>query len=64
MSEDNRYARNVQALARQSVIHHRRREEELERILADALALPSKGCKCRTCKHLRALARELAEEAR
>ena len=61
MSEDTRYARTVQALARASVMHHRRREEQLERILADTVTLVHKNCKCRVCKHLRALARELEE---
>lgn len=61
MGDDTRYARNVQALARQSVMHHRRREEELERILADLLTMPHKNCKCRVCKHLRHLARELED---
>jgi hypothetical protein len=62
MADENRYARTVQALARQSVIHHRRREEELERILADLLTMPHKNCKCRVCKHLRHLARELQDD--
>jgi hypothetical protein len=62
MSDESRYARNIQALARQSVIHHRRREEELERILADIISLPHKNCKCRVCKYLRHLANELASQ--
>ena len=62
--DDARYARNLQALARQSVLHHRRREEVLEQILADLLTLPHKNCKCRTCKHLRQLAHELESAAR
>jgi hypothetical protein len=62
MADDSRYARNLQALARQSVMRHRQREEELERILADLLTLPHKNCKCRVCKHLRHLASELADD--
>ena len=64
MGDDTRYARTVQALARQSVLHHRRREEQLERILADVLTLPHKNCRCRVCKHLRHLASELASDHR
>lgn len=55
----DKFDRLHQALVRQSLIHHRRREEELERLLADVLALPHKNCKCRVCKHLRHLAAEL-----
>lgn len=64
MSDEMRYARTIQALARQSVLHHRRREEELERILADVLTLPHRNCKCRVCKHLRQLAHELESTPR
>ena len=64
MGDDTRYQRNLHALARRSLIHHRGREEELERILADLLSLPHKNCKCRTCKHLRQLADELASDHR
>lgn len=64
MSEVQRFDRYQRALVRQSLIHHRRREEELERLLADVLALPHKNCKCRTCKHLRQLANELASDGR
>lgn len=48
------------ALGRQSLLHHRKREEQLERLLADFMALAKhKRCKCDTCKALRHLAAEL-----
>jgi hypothetical protein len=61
VSEHER-ARLERALARQSLIHHRKREEELERLLADLFASPEKNCRCRSCKALRALRAELEEE--
>lgn len=57
MSDQTRLER---ALARQSLIHHRKREEELERQLADLIALAKhKRCDCPAGKALRQLAKEL-----
>lgn len=48
-------------LARQSVLHHRKREEQLEQTLADviALAVEHGKCGCKPCRALRHLAAEL-----
>lgn len=51
----------IHALARQSVVHHRRREEHLERLLADLLAHGKKKCRCGACKALRTLAASLED---
>ena len=52
-------ARLERALARQSLMHHRKREEQLERLLADLMAHARKKCACRPCRLLRELAAEL-----
>ena len=53
-------ARLERALARQSLIHHRKREEQLERQLADLIALAKhKRCDCPAGRALRHLAKEL-----
>lgn len=49
-------------LVRQSIRHHLAREEELMRLLADAIALAKPKCRCRACRHLVRLARELGDE--
>ena len=56
MSDQGRLER---ALARQSLMHHRKREEQLERTLADLLAHLEKHCRCRACRALRDLKDEL-----
>lgn len=58
MTADSREV--LRGLVRQSLIHHRKREEQLEQMLADLIAAAAAcKCKCRACKHLRHLAREL-----
>lgn len=48
------------ALARQALIHHRKHEEQLERVLADLIAVASrKRCKCEAARTLRHLGEEL-----
>ena len=60
MSHEERARLRVERqLMRQSVMHHVRREQQLEQLLADAIALSATKCKCRTCKSLRQLAAEL-----
>jgi len=61
MSHEDRDRARLERLARQSVIHHRKREEQLERLLADVLVAVDKGCRCRACRALRSLAHELSE---
>ncbi|MHB1950176.1 MAG: hypothetical protein ACYCQK_01725 [Acidiferrobacteraceae bacterium] len=48
-------------LARQSLVHHARREAQLERLLAQAVALAKPKCKCHACRMLRTLLAELGE---
>lgn len=49
-------------LVRQSIRHHLAREEELMRLLADAMTLARPKCRCKACRHLLRLARELDED--
>lgn len=58
MSDQARYE---VALARQAVVHHRKREEQLERVLAGLLTAARRKCRCRACRQLRRLDRELRE---
>lgn len=53
-------AKLERALARQSVIHHRKREEQLERLLEELMAHAKKDCKG-ACRQLRELAAELGD---
>ncbi len=53
-------AKLERALTRQSLVHHRKREEELERILAGLLAHIDPKCRCRACRHLAELRDDLA----
>jgi hypothetical protein len=54
-----RSAEAERALVRQSLIHHRKREEQLEQLLADLVAHRKPKCRCKPCRLLRDLAREL-----
>jgi hypothetical protein len=57
--EDRARLRIERRLARQSVVHHLKREQQLEQLLADAMALARTKCKCGACKALRNLLDEL-----
>lgn len=65
MNTDRRRIELERGLVRQSLIHHRKREEQLERLLSDVAALAcAENCKCKPCRALRHLARELEETGR
>jgi hypothetical protein len=61
MQEERARLNAERALLRQSVVHHLKREQELERQLAGLLALAHRKpqCKCEAAKALRHLAHEL-----
>lgn len=63
MHEERARLNAERALLRQSVVHHLKRERELEQQLAGfiALAKHKPHCKCATVKALRQLATDLEE---